>query len=192
MKRILLVFVALSLLSLSGCGPIIGQLMRASEGVKDFKVIHGDLAQLQAGGNLLVVGPFAKAPGAYYFSRGDDAAAFPEAIRKTGLFATELYIGPKFTDRDKVNSLRHLSGQQIRRELSLGSEPDVIMYGTILERDTIVAPTRGIIMRVGYRLEFVNLADKSSVVVEVTVKEPFRDCITAAAAEVAKQANAAK
>lgn len=192
MKRILSIFIALSLLSLSGCGPIIGQLMRASEGVKDFKVIHGNLGQLQVGSNLLVVGPFAKAPGAYYFSRGDDAAAFPEAINKTGLFKTELYVGLKFTDGDKLSSLRHMSGKQLSQELSLTNVPDYIMYGTILERDTIVAPTRGIIMRVGYRLEFLNLADKSSVVVEVTVKEPFRDCITTVATEIAKQTNAAK
>ena len=94
MNKILLLIVAVTLLPLSGCGPIIGQLMRLSEGVKDFNVIQGDLKQLQGGGNLLVVGPFAKAPGAYYLSRGDDAAAFPESIRKTGLFTTDLYIGP--------------------------------------------------------------------------------------------------
>ena len=52
-----------------------------------------------------------------------------------------------------------------------------------------MAPTRGLIMQVGYRLEFVKLEDRSSVVIEVTVKEHFRDCITAVAAEVAKQVN---
>ena len=192
MKKIVLLLVAASLLSLSGCGPIIGQLMRVSEGVQSFQVIHGNLNQLKAGSNLLVVGPFDKAKGAYYLSRGDDAAAFPEAIKETGLFKTDLYIGPKFTNRDKINSLRHMSGKQISQELNLKNVPDYIMYGTILERDTIVAPTRGLIMRVGYRLEFVNLENKSSVVILVTVKKPFRDCIAAIAGEVAKQVNTAK
>lgn len=193
MKKILLLLAAVSiLLPLSGCGPIIGQLMRLSEGLKNFQVIHGSLDQLKAGSNLLVVGPFAKEPGAYYLSRGDDAAAFPEAINKTGLFKTALYIGPKFTNTDKINALRHQTGEQIRQDLKLQDTPDYIMYGTILERDTIVAPTRGLIMQVGYRLEIVNLQDKSSVVVEVTVKDNFRDCIPAVAAALAKQVNAAK
>lgn len=56
---------------LSSCGPIIGQMMRFSEGVKDFKVVEGDLAVLSRGRNILVVGPFDKVPGAYYIARGD-------------------------------------------------------------------------------------------------------------------------
>ena len=193
MKKILLVIIAItSLLPLTGCGPIIGQVMRLSEGVKDFKVIHGNLNQIHVGSNLLVVGPFAKAPGAYYLSRGDDAAAFPEAIKKTGLFKTDLYIGPKFTNNDKVNALRHKSGIQISQELNLSQVPDYIMYGTILDRDTIVAPTRGLIMQVGYRLEFVNLENKSSVVIEVAVKDHFRDCIATVAEEIARQIRVSK
>lgn len=191
MKKILFVIMVVALLPMTGCGPIIGQLMRLSEGIKDFKVIGGNLNQIQVGSNLLVVGPFSKAPGAYYFSRGDDAAAFPNNLEETGLFNTDLYIGPKFSNDDKVSSLRHKSGEQISQELNLKNAPDYIMYGTILERDTIVAPTRGIIMQVGYRLEFVNLSNKSSVTIEVTVKDHFKDCIATLTTEIAKQIKAA-
>ncbi|HSH12992.1 MAG TPA: hypothetical protein VLA15_04560, partial [Desulfurivibrionaceae bacterium] len=68
----------------------------------------------------------------------------------------------------------------------------LVMFGTVLSRETIVAPTRGIIMEVGYRLEFYNPANGQSTVVEITVHEHVKDCIKLVVEELANRAAAAK
>lgn len=174
----------------TSCGPVIGQLMRMSEGIKDFNVSAGKLSDLKKGQNLLVVGPFDKTDKAFYIARGDEAAAFPVEFEKTGFFKAESYIGNKYKDISEMTSaIRSKSAADLKRDLGLKRQPDVIMFGTILERETIVAPTRGIIMSVGYRLEFFNLKTKSSTIVEVSVKDHFSKCIARVAQEIVAKAS---
>ncbi len=180
------------LLVLSSCGPIIGQLMKASEGVKDFRVISGNLAELKTARNILVVGPFAKAPGAYYIARGDEAGLFFQEINNTDELRAELYIGKRYGDlTEMVSAIRSKSSVQLKNELGLQNEPDLVLFATILERETIVAPARGIIMRVGYRLELFNPATNGSTVVEIIVKEHFKDCVKLVVGEMLRQAGIA-
>ncbi|MCK4838251.1 MAG: hypothetical protein KAS94_05570 [Desulfobulbaceae bacterium] len=180
------------LLVLSSCGPIIGQLMKASEGVKDFRVITGDLADLKTARNILVVGPFAKAPGAYYIARGDEAGLFFQEINNTAKLRAELHIGKRYGDlAEMVSTIRSKSSDQLKNEMGLQTEPDLVLFATILERDTIVAPTRGIIMRVGYRLELFNPATNGSTVIEIIVKDHFKDCIKLVVGEMLRQAGIA-
>ncbi len=186
--RNILALLVLAVLTVS-CGPLMGQLMRMSEGVKSFEVTAGQLSDLKPGQNLLVIGPFAKTDTAYYIARGDEASAFPREFEKTGFFKAESHLEFKYNDINEMNSaLRSKSAAALRDDLGLQRTPDIIMFGTILDRDTIVAPMRGIIMRVSYRLEFFNVETKSSTIVEVTVKDRFRDCISRVAQEVVKRA----
>lgn len=187
MKKFLVV---LPLLFLAvSCGPIIGQMMKMSEGVKSFEVIEGNLAFLKKNPKILVVGPFAKAPGAYYIARGDEAAAFAFDLDKQNGITSDIYIKNRLADAEKIAaSLRAMSGAEIKNKLGISFEPGIIMTGTILERKTIVAPTRGIIMEVGYRLEFFNTADQSKTVVNVAVKDHFKDCVKTVVGELLAQA----
>ena len=176
------------LLMLSSCGPIIGQMMKVSEGIKSFRVIAGDISVLKGKKDVLVVGPFAKEPGAYHIATGDDAAMFYQEINALNNVDAQLYIGPRYGDiKEMVDSLRSLDQARLVGELHLKKEPDLLLFGTIMERDTIVAPMRGIIMQVAYRLEFHDPASKSSVVVEVKIKEHFKDCIKSIVAELVRQ-----
>ena len=61
--------------------------------------------------------------------------------------------------------------------MQLEYRPDYLLFGTILQREMTVAPTRGLVMTVGYRLEFYHLATGESTVVEATVRDLFPDCI---------------
>jgi len=186
-KRI--VFVMPLLLLLSSCGPIIGQLMRASEGVKDFRVTAGSLADVAQAKNILVVGPFAREAGAYYIARGDEAGMFFQEINNTGKLRAELHIGDRFGDlAETAASLRSMSPSQLKEQLGLKGEPDLVLFGTILERETIVAPTRGIIMQVAYRLEFFNPATNGSTIVEIKVKKHFKDCVNLVVNEIMRRA----
>ena len=179
------------LLILSACGPIIGQMMKMSEGVKYFKVVAGDISVLERGKNVLVVGPFGKEPGAYHIARGDDAAMFFQEIEATEYLDAELYVGRRYGDlSEMVSSLRSMEQAAMMKELHLRVAPDLLLFGTILERETIVAPTRGIIMQVAYRLEFYDPASRASTIVEVKVKEHFRDCIKLIVSEIVRQAGA--
>jgi hypothetical protein len=181
------------LLILSSCGPIIGQMMKMSEGVKYFKVVAGDISILDRGKNVLVVGPFDKEPGAYHIAQGDDAAMFFNEITAAKYMDAELYIGRKYGDlSEMVSSLRSMEQATIMKELHLQAEPDLLMFGTIIERATIVAPARGIIMEVAYRLEFYDPASKASTIVEVKVKEHFKDCIKLIVSEIVRQAGVAR
>lgn len=176
-------------LLLSSCGPIIGQLMKVSDGVKDFQVVGGDLAALAKAQNILVVGPFAKVPGAYHIARGDEAGLFFQELNNSGRVHAELHIGKLYGDlAAMVASIRSMGAAELKKEMGLQAEPDLVLFGTILERDTIIAPTRGIIMRVGYRLELFNPVSNSSTVLEITVKEHFKDCVKLVVAEMFRQA----
>jgi hypothetical protein len=174
------------LILMSGCGPIIGQLMKASEGMKGFEVLDGDLRSLQAGGPLLVYGPFDKTSEAFYIARGEDAADFRTEMAEAGLFETELYLERVYDQMSRTAEvLRSADPGQIQRDFGLSAAPSKILFGTILHRETIVAPTRGLVMSVGYRLEFYDLQTGESTVIEMAVRDLVRNCIPRMVRELA-------
>lgn len=190
LKKLLLVLPLL--LSLVSCGPIIGQLMRVADGVKNFRVVSGDIVSLRKGLRILVVGPFDVAPGAWEIARGDDAAFFLNELNRAEFYTAELHMGDRNAKAKKiVAEAKAKNAAQLKADYALEVEPDVLMFATVLSRETIVAPTRGIIMEVGYRLEFYNPVTTKSTVVEITVREHFKDCIKLAVDELARRVVAA-
>jgi len=180
------------LLILAACGPIIGQLMRVADGVKNFQVVGGDLSSLRKGAHVLVVGPFDLAPGAWEIARGDEAALFATEFNRAEFFNAELHMGDRYAPAAKgIAEAKAKSAAQLKADYGLEAEPDVLMFATVLNRDTIVAPARGVIMEVAYQLEFFNPATGKSAVVRVTVREQFKDCIKLVVAELTRQVLAA-
>ncbi len=167
----LLRFFLLSLL-LSGCGPVIGQVMRVADGLKEFEVTQGKIEDLAGGGELLVYGPFAKTSEAFYICRGEDAAHFAEELVKAGLFQSSLRLDREELDPSRAAALlKTLGAEELRQKFGLEKAPEKVLLGTILYRRTIVAPTRGVVMDVGYRLEFYDPRSRQSTVIEVAVRD---------------------
>ncbi len=189
MKKIHLLFLVPLLLVMVSCGPIIGQMTRLGDGIKNFQVVSGSLSSLERGKKLMVVGPFATGEGAYYIARGDDAVFFYRDFKRNGFWEPELYVGDRNQDAEEVkNSLRSLRGAALKDKLGLNAVPDFILFGEITERSTFVAPTRGLLQRVGYRLEIVNTANGSSTVVEAVVRARFPDCTRIIVDEIIRRA----
>jgi hypothetical protein len=183
----------LCLLLLAGCGPILGQMMKASEGLKSFEIKQGDLAALGEGRDLVVFGPFTKTDQAFYIARGEDAANFAQGLRNSGLFRTELYVERQYDKAEELASrLRASTPAQIKTALGLKEAPEFVLFGTILHRSTIVAPTRGVVTDVGYRLEFWDVKAGTSVVLEASVKELFEDCVPRIVGEIARRVRGGK
>jgi len=179
-----------ALLLLSACGPMIGGMMVASNGIKEFKVVKGQLQDLRPGSKLAVLGPFDKTQEAFYICRGEEAAAFTSAFNQTGLFAAELAIDTRFpTPLPKASDWRGRTSAAAQAELQLASTPELIMSGTILKREMVAAPAEGIIMTVAYRLEFLELASGQTTIIELTVKELFQEAIPQAVEELIRQRN---
>ncbi len=167
----LLRFFLLSLL-LSGCGPVIGQVMRIADGLKEFELTQGKIEDLAGGGELLVYGPFAKTSEAFYICRGEDAAHFAEELVKAGLFQSSLRLDREELDPSRAAALlKTLGAEELRQKFGLEKAPEKVLLGTILYRRTIVAPTRGVVMDVGYRLEFYDPRSRQSTVIEVAVRD---------------------
>lgn len=163
---------------LSGCGLIYGQVMRSAEGVDEIKVLSGDIADLRPGSRVLVIGPFAKTRDAFYICRGEEAAFFSEQFKEKGLFHSELHVRPGFDDPQlAVTEIKGMAPEQLALRLGLGRNPELILFGTILAREMSVAPGRGVVMTVSYRLEFYNPATRQSTTVEVATRDIFADCI---------------
>jgi len=174
---------------LASCGPIIGQLTRLGDGIKTFQVVSGSLSTLKEGKRVLVVGPFAKGEGAYYIARGDDSAFFYREFDRNDYLKAELYVGDKNQDPEEAaGALRSLRGPELKVKLGLKAAPDYLVFGRITERSTFVAPTRGVLQRVGYRLEIVDTANGGSTVVEAVVRDRFRDCTGIIVDEIVRRA----
>lgn len=170
-------FMLVSLFLLTSCGPIIGQLTRLGDGFKAFAVESGSLGKVKRGSRILVVGPFSLGDGAYYIARGDDSAFFYREFKRNGYLVPELYVGDKNADPEEFkSSLRSLRPDELKAKLGLRNAPDLVLFGEITERSTFVAPTRGVLQRVGYRLELVNAATGASTVVNTVVRARFPDC----------------
>ncbi len=167
----LLRFFLLSLL-LSGCGPVIGQVMRVADGLKEFELTQGKIEDLAGGGELLVYGPFAKTSEAFYICRGEDAAHFAAELAEAGLFKSSLRLDREELDPSRAAALlKTLGAEELRQKFGLEKAPEKVLLGTILYRRTIVAPTRGVVMDVGYRLECYDPRSRQSTVIEVAVRD---------------------
>ena len=179
---------ALLLLLLAGCGPIFGQMTALTDGVKEFRVVDGRLADLKGDGPLLVYGPFAKTPAAFYICRGEDAANLADALREAGLFRSELYLERNY-DRVEATAkhLRTLTAAELKDQLGLARPPARILFGTILYRHTFIAPARGVEMEVGYRLEFYDVASRQTTTVEIGVKNLAEETVKQVVAELARR-----
>lgn len=179
----------LALLLLGACGPIIGGIMAAGNGIKEFHVTGGTLATLKPGARLAVVGPFDKTAEAFYICRGEDDAYFVSSFKQSGLFAAELAIPDRFPKQlPKATDWRGKSGAEVQRALELSAPPDLVMSGTILRREMVAAPAQGVIMKVAFRLDFLELGTDRVTSVEIEAQELFQRAIPEIVAELARQA----
>ena len=178
----------LSVLLLSACGPMIGGMMVAGNGIKDFRVTSGNLATLRPGTHLAIVGPFDKTPEAFYICRGEDDAYFASSFKQSGLFAAELAIPDRFPKQlPKATDWRGKSAGEIQQALKLAAAPDYLMSGTILRREMVAAPAQGVIMKVAFRLDFLEVATGKITTVEADVQELFQKAVPAIATELGRQ-----
>lgn len=178
----------LTALLLGACGPIIGGIMVAGTGVKEFRVTGGNLAALRPGAKLAIIGPFDKTAEAFYICRGEDDAAFASSFRQTGLFAAELAIPDRFPKQlPKAADWRGKSAAEVQEALRLNAAPDYLMSGTILRREMVAAPMQGVIMKVAFRLDFLELASGKITSVEISAEDLFQDAIPTIVRELARQ-----
>ena len=178
----------LAVMLLGACGPIIGGMMVSSNGIKEFRVTSGNLATLRPGARLAIIGPFDKTPEAFYICRGEDDASFATSFKQNGLFAAELAIPDRFPKQSpKATDWRGKTPAEVQQALKLSAPPDYLMSGSILRRDMDAAPTRGVIMKVAFRLDFLELASGKTTTVEVDVQELFQNAIPEIAKELGRQ-----
>jgi hypothetical protein len=165
-------------LLLSGCGLIYGQLTKGGDGIKSFSVIQGTLAEIKAGGDLLVYAPFEKTDQAFYVARGDEAANFATSLQQAGLFRTEFLFERDNDDVAKTGQkLRGMTATEVQTFASMQNAPRTILFGTLLARSESVAPTRGVLMDITYKLEFYNIASRKSTIIEVQVRDLAENCV---------------
>lgn len=174
---------------LAACGPLLGQAMRVADGVKEFEVRHGTLEALGQRQTALVLGPFAKTPEAFYIARGEDAAGFAEELERQKVLQAVVHVQPMGTAVD-VDAVRALSPAQLREHFKLADAPGRIVFGTIVKRQTLIAPTRGVIMRVTYRLEFYDPNTRDSTVIVIAVRDLAERCIPLAVEELRRRLDA--
>jgi len=171
LNQLILIF---TVLALTSCGPIMGNLMTMGGGIKDIEVTGGDAANFTAGKKLIVLAPFLKGEDGYYVSRGDDAANLLDAINGIGLFKGEFLFEPDYYSlNEKTEKYKTMSADELMSMAAMDFTPDYLLVGTILHRDTVVAPTRGVIMDVTYKLELIDLVSKDALVVKVRAKDLF-------------------
>lgn len=174
-------FLSCVLFLLSACGPMMGSMMVASNGVKNFDVVHGQLQNLQPGTRLAVLGPFATTPSSFEICRGEEAAIFTSTFNQTGLFTAELAMSSRLVeDSPQVADWRGQTAAAIQQKLALQKTPDFLMSAVILYREMVPAPTKGIVMKVGYRLDFLALKSGQESSVEIQVQEMFQAAVPAA------------
>ena len=69
----------------------------------------------------------------------------------------------------------------------LVDSPEYLMSGTILRREMVAAPAQGVIMKVAFRLDFLEVATGKTVSVEAGVQELFQNAVPAIAKELGRQ-----
>lgn len=189
MKKFLSVMcVVLAVAVASGCGPIIGQAMRATNGVKEFSFPEGSAGDFRAVKKVLVFAPFEKAEGAYFICRGEDEANLAVELQKQGLFTTDVTMERQYGKGPQtLAALRAQSPEELRDHLKLPWAPDAILSGEILERDENVAPTVGMIQEMKLRLDLYNLRTKKSASLVIGIKELHQHTIAAIVTELKRQ-----
>ncbi len=189
MKKMRLLTALAALLVLSSCGPIYSVVSKASEGIRNFEVVKGDLSMLKPEGRLLVYGPFAKTDQAYYIAKGEDAAQFAASFDQTGFQRSELYIERNFAQLEQTaEQMRGRNAARIKEDYSLKAEPETILFGTLVERGPVtVVPFRAVFPTT-YRLEFFDVASGKSAVVEVKVKMRYEEIIPGIVEEIVRHA----
>ena len=178
-----------SLIAAAGCGPIIGQVMKSSTGLKDFQVRSGAVKDFAAVGTVLVFAPFTKGEKGYYLCRGEDEWQIAEGFKRSGLFQTQ-YAFERDTDAAAATlaALRTASPEEARTRLALPAAPDAILSGVILERDESVAPTVGVIQELRLRLDLTNLKSHATTSIEIAVKAIHQDAIPMIVREIVGRA----
>lgn len=175
MKKFLFSFIFLVFL-LNGCGPIIGQSMVSSNGLKSLEVLSGQPPQIKAGTSILVFGPFAKSADAFYLCRGEDAAKFSDEFIRLGL-RSDLYLGYGAAQKVTLADAKKMSAEQLRTALGLTTSPDYLLSGTLTRRKMTVAPAQGVIMDEGYELELLDLRTQTTSRYRAAVKELAQETI---------------
>ena len=177
-----------SLIAAAGCGPIIGQVMKSSTGLKDFQVRSGAVKDFAAVGTVLVFAPFTKGEKGYYLCRGEDEWQIAEGFKRSGLFQTQ-YAFERDTDAAAATlaALRTASPEEARTRLALPAAPDAILSGVILERDESVAPMVGVIQELRLRLDLTNLKSHATTSIEIAVKAMHQDTIPMIVAEIVRR-----
>jgi hypothetical protein len=179
------------LVASAGCGPIIGQVMKASTGLKEFKVVSGSVQDFAAVGAVVVIAPFPKTEKAYYISRGEDEWHIADGFRRAGLFATEyVFEGGPEKATATFEALRGSFPTEVQKRLSLAAAPDAILTGELLEREETVAPTVGIIQQMRLRLDLTNLKTRATTSIEISVKAIHKDTIPLIVSEIVRRARA--
>jgi hypothetical protein len=179
----------LLLLAGAGCGPLVAQGLRSTEGVRSSAVLPGSGAPPKAGSRAAILSPFAKTKDSFYICRGEDEEALAEAFRSAGTFETATVHGKKADEAASLAaSLKGKSPAEAKAELSTPFEPDVIVTGTILTRRTMVSPFRGVIMDVSYRISFLDLRTGTTWSVDVAVRTLAEGAVHAVAEEIARLA----
>lgn len=172
--------VAAILLPLSACGPIIGSMMASSNGIKEFRVIKGSLDTLRPGAKVAVLGPFATTQASFEICRGEEAAAFVSNFNLVGLFPSELAMANRLVDTPpRAADWRGETPSSVQKALGLSTPPEVLMSATILSREMVPAPAKGIIMKVAYRLDFLELTSGKETSLEISVQQMFKDAVPA-------------
>ena len=177
-----------AVLLLSACGPIIGSMMAAGNGIKEFRVVSGNLSALRPGARLAVLGPFATTPSSFEICRGEEAAAFTASFSQTGLFPAELAMTNRLAKpAPRAADWSGKSPADVQKAMGLANAPELLMSATILHREMVAAPAQGVIMKVGYRLDFLNLTNGQTVTVEISLQEMFQEAVPASVNELAKR-----
>jgi len=188
MKSKFWVVALLLIVPLTGCGLLYGQITKAGDGIKSFAVIQGDLVSLKQGGELLVYAPFSKTEQAFYVARGEEAANFATRLEAQGLFDTEYLFEADIDDVEKTaQKLRGMSAEAVQQYAGMAKAPRMILFGTLLERHESVAPTRGVLMDMTYRLEFYELASRQSTIIEVQVSHLAEECVAEVVKDLARR-----
>jgi hypothetical protein len=182
----------LPLLLAAGCGPIMGQTMKSSTGVKDFQVREGTLGDFKTVKHVLVFAPFTKGEKGYFICRGDDEWLIADGFKRTGLFETD-YAFERDADRAAATlaELRAATPGEAQSRLGLSAAPDAILSGSVLERDETVAPTVGVIQDLRLRLDLTVLATHRTTSIEVAVKAVHRDAIPMMVKEIERRVRSA-
>ena len=176
---IILIF---SLAALTGCGMIVGQMMVAGTGVKRAEVVSGDLRDFERGAGTAILSPFATTEKSYHIARGDDVARLGEELSRRGVITPLYTFLPTPGQAEKAAlELKGKTPAEVKEKLGLEEEPRYLLTGVILYRDTVVAPMHGVVMEASYRLIIDDLISGKSAVIEIEIKDLFRDALPHAA-----------